>query len=102
MEDDQRFNQELFTEESRNIDYCPVSYRDSETHALQNGNLERHEVFKIDDRVQCQICFKYQRPGETFCACGCILECINEEVKKQAEQSIHDACSWHSQFSIEK
>ena len=42
------------------------SHRDSETCALQNGNLERREVSKIEDRVQCQICFKYQRPGETL------------------------------------
>ena len=66
MEDDQRFDQELFTEESRNIDCCPVSYRDSETHAPQNGNLERHEVFKIDDRVQCQICFKNKDQAKHF------------------------------------
>ena len=26
--------------------YCCVPHRDSETHALQNGNLERHEVFQ--------------------------------------------------------
>ena len=45
--------------------YFPVSHRDSGTHVLQNGNLERHKVSKIEDRAQCQLCFKYQRPGKT-------------------------------------
>ena len=33
------------------VDYFPVSHRDSETHALRDGNLERHEVSKTEDRV---------------------------------------------------
>ena len=37
------------------VDYFPVSHRDPETHALQNGNLKGHEISKIEDRVQCQI-----------------------------------------------
>ena len=44
---------------------------------------------KIGDRVQCQIYFKYQRPGETFCTCGSILQGITEEVNNQAEQRIN-------------
>ena len=47
------------------------------------------EVFKIEDRVQCQMCFKYHRPSETFCTCGSIPQGITEEVKKQAEQGIN-------------
>ena len=39
------------------VDYYPVSHQDSEFHAEQNGNLQRHEVSMIEDRVQCQICF---------------------------------------------
>ena len=39
----------------------------SETHAEQNGNLERHEVSKIEDRVQCPNCSRYLRFGETIC-----------------------------------
>ena len=34
------------------------------THAQQDCNLERDAVLKIKDRVQGQICFEYQRPGE--------------------------------------
>ena len=60
-------------------DYYFVSHRDSETHALQNRHLERHEVSTLEDRVPCQICFKYQRPGETGA----------EEVKEQAGQRIN-------------
>ena len=43
---------------------------DSETHALENGNVERHVPLTIEDRVQCQMCFEYRRPGETICTCG--------------------------------
>ena len=70
------------------VDYYPVSHQDSETHAGQNGNLERHEVSKIEDRVQCQICLRYQRPGETYCGCGRMLLGITDEVKTQAEQRL--------------
>ena len=55
----------------------------------QNGNLERHEVFKIEDRAQCQTCFKYQILGETFCFCGSSPQSITAEVKKQAGQRIN-------------
>ena len=52
---------------SGTIDYYPVAHRDSEINAQQNGNLELHEVSKIEDRVQCQIFLRYQRPGKTCC-----------------------------------
>ena len=32
-----------------------VSHRYPELHSEENGNLEQHEVLKIEDRVQCQI-----------------------------------------------
>ena len=32
-----------------------VSHRYPEIHAEEIGNLEQHEVLKIEDRVQCQI-----------------------------------------------
>ena len=35
-------------------------------------------------------CFKYRRPGETFCSCGSILQGITAEVTKQARQRIND------------
>ena len=34
------------------------------------GNLKRHEDSRIEDRVQCPKCLRYQRPGETFSSCG--------------------------------
>ena len=71
---------------TQNVEHYPVSFTDSESHAEQNGNLERHEVSKIEDRVQCRRCLRYQRPGETFCGCGRMLQGITDEVKKQAEQ----------------
>ena len=53
------------------VDQYLVPHRNSENHALQKGNLWNDMKFcKIEDRVRCQTCFKYQRPGETFCTCG--------------------------------
>ena len=81
------------------VDYFPVSHRDSETHALRDGNLERHEVSKTEDRVRWPMCFKYQGPGETFWTCGRKLHGITQEVKKQAEQRMNSRfimyTSWH-------
>ena len=55
----------------------------------KTATLERHEVLKIEDRVQCRMCFAHQRQGETCCIGGIILQGITEEVKKQAEQRIN-------------
>ena len=71
------------------VDYYPVSHQDSENHAVLNSNLERHDVLKIEDRVQCHTCFKNQRPGHTCCTCGSFLPGITAEVKRQAEQRIN-------------
>ena len=43
-----------------NVYYYPVSHRDSDISTEQRGNLEWHDVSKIEDRAQCQISFKYQ------------------------------------------
>ena len=45
------------------VDYYPVTHRDSEIHAEQSGNLERHEVSKIVDLVQSKMCFRSQEVG---------------------------------------
>ena len=87
-DDDQRFYQKIFREECRTSRYF-VSHRESEIHALQNGNLERCEVLKIADRVQYQMCFTYQRPREPCCTCGSLLQGITEGIKKQAGQRIN-------------
>ena len=47
-------------ENTENIEDSLASHQDSEIHAEQNGNLERHEVSKIEDRVQCPKCLRYQ------------------------------------------
>ena len=60
-------------------DFYPLLHRDLDSHAEQNGKLERNEVSKIEDRVQCQRCSRSPRQGET---------CCTEEVKMQAEQRL--------------
>ena len=90
---------------TEDVEYDPVSLNDLEIHAEGNDNLERHEVSKIEDRVQCQKCLRYSRPGESSCGCGRMLQGIMDEVMKQAEQgiqSIHHVRCWHSRFSIEE
>ena len=42
----------------------------------------------MKDRVQCQICFTYQRPGEASCPFGRMVQGITEEVKQLAEERI--------------
>ena len=72
------------------VDQYLVPHRNSENHAPQKGNLWNDMKFcKIEDRVRCQTCFKYQRPGETFCTCGSFLQGTTEGVTKQAEQRIN-------------
>ena len=36
----------------RQVEHHHMSHQDSEIHAEQKGNLERHEASKIEDRVQ--------------------------------------------------
>ena len=84
-----------------------VSHRDSETHARQNGNLERREVSKIEDRVRCQICSNYQRPGETCCTFGGMHATRNYRDGQEAgrathQQSFHHVRPWNSQIGIEE
>ena len=86
--DDCRIDQELRTGKTERVDYYLVSDEHSEIHVEPNENLERHDVSKIEDRVQCQICLRYQRTGETFCTCGRMAQGLTEEAKKQAEQRI--------------
>ena len=50
---------------------------------------QRQEVLKVEDRVRCQPCFKYQRQSETLCTCGSSRQGITEEVKKQTDQRIN-------------
>ena len=68
-----------------NVECYPVSRQDSDIHAEQNDNLERHEVF--EDLLQCRRCVRSSRRGETFCGCGRVLG-ITDAARKQAEQRI--------------
>ena len=88
FDEDSRFGLSLFTEGCRNSRIQPASHQDSETHAEQYCNLEQHEASKIEARVRCQICSRHQRPGETCCTRGRMLQGITEKVKNQAEQRI--------------
>ena len=97
IDDDGRLHQELFTEECRKIDYYTVPQRDSENHAMQNGNLDRHEVLKIEDRVQCHTGFRYQRPDSTR-----NYRRSQEAGRGTHQQSIHHVRPWNSQISIEE
>ena len=73
--------------QTEHVEYYPVSHDDSETHAEQNGNLERLEVSKIEDRVQRQTCLDIPETKRNIsCGCGRMLHGITEKVKKQAEQ----------------
>ena len=90
----------------KKVVYNPVSHQDSANHAEQDGNLKRHEVSKIEDRVQCQKCLRYQRPGETFCTL-CSHDTMHYRRGHEASratnlQSIHHVRPWHSRFSTEE
>ena len=52
-------------EHTERVDHYVVSPQNGEIHAGKIGNLERHEVSNIVDRVQCHRCLRHQRPGET-------------------------------------
>ena len=75
------------------IFYNLVSHRDSQNHAGINGNVERHDVSQIEDRVQFTICLKYKRQGETCCTSGRMLPRHHlggqEAGRATNQQSIH-------------
>ena len=73
---------------TEHVEYYPVSHNDSEIHAEQNGNLKRHEISKIEGRVQCRRCLRYSRPGETFLRLWTYVASTTDEIKKQADQRI--------------
>ena len=71
------------------VDYYPVPHRDSEIMLYRTVTWNDMKLLKIEDRVQCLTCFKCQRPGETFCICGCSLQGITAEVKKQTKEQLN-------------
>ena len=79
-------------EKTGHVEYYPGAHDDSEIHAEQNGNLERHEISKIEDRVRCRRFLRYSRPSETFSRCGRMLQGTTDQVEKQAEQRISSRC----------
>ena len=77
------------------IGYSIVSHGDSVNHALRHSNLERHEVLKIEDRVQCHRA-KFRRD---------ILyswkhSSWHEAGRATDQQSIHHVIPWSSQISF--
>ena len=70
------------------IEHNHASHPDSEIRDEQTATLERHEMSKMEDRVQCPKWCRYSRPVETCCGCGRMLQGLTKEVKKQAEQRI--------------
>ena len=52
VEEKFRFELDTCSGKDRQVEYHHVSHQDSEIHAEQKGNLERHEASKIDDRVR--------------------------------------------------
>ena len=79
---------------------------------IQNFMLNKTETcndmnfLKMENRVQCSICFKFEGPGETLCIRGSMPQGTTEEVKKQAgqknQQSIHHVRPWNSQVNIKE
>ena len=56
------------------------------------GNLERHEVLKIEDRGQCQTCLEYQRPGEIFVLVEAFYTALPQKSRsKQSNESTVDS-----------
>ena len=77
------------------VGYSLLSQVDSVNHALRHSNLERHEVLKIEDRVQCHIA-KFRRD---------ILYSWKHSSWHEAggatdQQSIHHVRPWSSQISF--
>ena len=54
--------------------------------AEQNGDLERHEVSKIEDHVQCQMCSRNPIFCKTVCGCGRVLHGI----RQSNDRYVHD------------
>ena len=88
------------------VDYDPVSHRDSETHAPQNGNLERHEVVK--DRTSCSMSNMFQvsktRRNILYLWKYAIRHHLGgQEAGRTTDQrSIHHVRPWNSRCSIEE
>ena len=66
----------------------PVSHDDSEIHAERNGNLERHEASKIEDRAQCRRCLEILETRRNLWRQWSYFAGITDKRKKQAEQRI--------------
>ena len=64
---------ELFKEDKRHhqehTEYCLVSCHASELIQPQ-GNLGKHDILHIDNRIQFQYCNDYRKTKETYCVCA--------------------------------
>ena len=43
--------------------------------------LEKHEIVKSEERIQCQSCHEYGKPGRTSCTCGKFLPGLSPGVE---------------------
>ena len=92
--------------DTEKVDYYLVPQRDSANHVPQNGNSERHDVFKIEDRVQCHTCSKYSKTRREMLYLWkyAIKHYRGRQEASRAtnQQSIHHVGPWNSQVSIEE
>ena len=45
------------------------------------GNLEMHEMVKMEDRVRCTLCNEFANLGYSFCECGNLLPGISADAR---------------------
>ena len=83
-----------------------VPQRNSENHARRSGNLERHHVLKIEDRVQGHTCVKISKAKRDLLYLwkhSTWHYRRSQEVSRAKNlQSIHHVSPWSSQVSIEE
>ena len=70
--------------------FHPISSDDAKI-IREQGNLEKHEILQLVDRVQCTSCHEYSKRGVTDCDCGKILDGISAEAHEQVGIIITDS-----------
>ena len=61
----------------------------------ESGNSERHEVSKLEDRVQCQICFKNTKdqPKHVVLVVVCYKALPSRSRNKQSNEAVDSSCT---------
>ena len=47
----------------------------------EQGNLEKHVILQLEDRIQCNTCREYPACGVAFCDCDCISAQVYDQVQ---------------------